>query len=242
MEPQEPRLINVLGMLWGETQQQMQLQKRAGLSREPAECTHRPLPLPLCWYQAPTGSWLGLGQSANLPLSPGFTSIPAWWAWSQCWRSKSGGTQPAWQENTSLFKIITILISFILLAKATAYNNIWPWKLNYFQPRSLWERWWLHPSPVSRLEKCSPKDSQPILSFSFPFNHSKTLSQSFSYANLSSSPGFPFLSWYFISLRKLKHKQVKNPKNLKQKPANKQQNKPFLQSFKTGWWGINSCC
>lgn len=79
-----------------------------------------------------------------------------------------------------LHKIITVPISFILLAKTTAYNNIWPWKLNYVQPRSLWERWWLHPSLLSRLEKPSPKDPQPILSFSFPFNHSKTLSRSFS--------------------------------------------------------------
>lgn len=34
------------------------------------------------------------------------------------------------------------------------------------------------------------------------------LSHFFSYANLASSPGFPLLSWYFISLRKLEHEQV----------------------------------
>lgn len=124
--------------------------KEGWAQQEPTGCPHSPLSGPLCWYQPSTGSCLGLGPSANPPLPPGFISIPACWGCFQSWRIKLGGSQPDWWKNPH---------SFVLLAKAMAYNNVWPWKLNYFQPRSLWKRWWLHSSPVSHVEKPSPKKS-----------------------------------------------------------------------------------
>lgn len=115
----------------------------------------------------------------------------AWWGWFQSWRSELGGSQMMEEGSTTLYKIVSIPVSFMFLAKATAYNNIWPWKLNCFQPRSLWERWWLLSSPVSCVEKPSPKDSQPILSFSFPFNHSHP------FLFISK---FVFLTWFSLFL------------------------------------------
>lgn len=180
MEPQEPRLINVLGMLCGEIQQQRQLQGRAGLSRSPQGA-----PTAL-WQCHPAGT-----KPQQGPAGSGSISKPSFLPWIY-FHTCLERVVPELKEQTgwisarlmdegsaTLYKIISISILFMFLTKATAYNNIWPWKLNCFQPRSLWERWWLHSSPVSCVEKPSPKNSQAILSFSFPFNHSKTLSHSF---------------------------------------------------------------
>lgn len=126
---QELRGMNVLGMFCGETQQQM----------------HRVSPQPsvTATVLVPSPTWVLLYPLDLFPFLPGEGGARA---------EEGNWVGLSWTDGRglyTLYRIITIPISFVLLAKVTVYNHVWPWESNYFQPRSLWERWWLHSSPVS---------------------------------------------------------------------------------------------